>query len=300
MSTWELIIEPKSPIPINELELVIKEGDALQFPLHRSYENNLINDYWNKFIVDMALRKKDNLENSNKEEHFIRAIKHIASISSMYRLNNASLNKNQLKLRLGLTDFKEYIGTTQEALINNSFRKKLINAGTEDHNDPNYYFANPLAVCTNIITSDNKIPIGMRSNTVAIYKNVPHIIGGYVKVNGENKPDFSVKDVNLFDNILKELEQELGLNQEHIISSDFLGLVRNNITRGPEMIYNMTLNITSEELIYSWKHNSEDRFEHRDINFYDKNELPKFININKGKMVPSGEAALTLFLEKYP
>ncbi len=300
--TYELIVEVEKPLLIDDLETVIKEGEGLSFPINRSYEANLINSHWNKFIIDMAHRKREDIMDSITSNNLILyddCIKHIAGISSMYRLNNAALSGKTLELVLGVTDFKDYIGTTQHALIDEQFRNRLIAAGMADHNDPNHYFANPLAVCANIVTSDGFIPVGMRGDTVAIYKNMPHVIGGYVKVNGNNKPDFSVKDVDLSDDMIKELGQELGLQRDDIEKIYFLGIVRNKAIRGPEIMYHVQLNINSDELMRRWAKQSRDKFEHRNITLHSKDELPIFLEKYKGKMVPSGEATLSLFIQHY-
>jgi len=300
--TWELVAEVARPIPVSELEILIHEGSGLHFPLHRSYEMNLINDNWNKFIVSMASEKKQDLLEAiakGDERAFAKAVRHIAGINSWYRLNSARMDGKLLRLDLGLTNFKEYIGTTQHALKDEEFRKRLMDAGIADDNEPNTYFSNPLSGCTAIVTSDGYLPIGMRGKAVAIYPSVPHIIGGYVKVNGSNKPDFTTKDVDLFANMLQELREELAISNEEIAGADFLGIVRNRITRGPEMMYVMKVALDKSEVENRWRTKSKDKYEHRQITFYKERDVPEFLRENEGKMVPSGEATLTLFNRHY-
>ena len=300
--TWELIVEPKKPIPISDLELVVHEGDSLNFPIHRAFESNAVNSHWSNFVQDMtkAYEKDifDAIKNGNKQE-LGRIMRQVAGINSMYRLNDATLEGNRLVIDMGVTNFKDYIGTSQRALLDPEFRKILMAAGVTDHNNPNHYFSNPLATCSSIVTSDGFILVGTRSEKVAIYPGVPHVTGGYVKVNGDNRPDFTVKDVDLFSNMRKELYEELGLTDEDVTSKDFLGIVRNLITRAPEALYNISLNINSDELHHRWKTKSRDRFEHRNITFYSRDELPGFLRKNEGTMVPTGEATLKLFLQHY-
>ena len=145
--TWEMIIEPEKPIPIDELETVITEGLGLHFPIHRSYEFNLLNKHWNDFIVDMAVRRKGELLDFLRNEDipsFQKSIFFTGGISSMYRFNSASIDGKTLKLYIGITDFKDYIGTTQRALIDPEFRELLMKAGKEDNQDQSHYFANSL------------------------------------------------------------------------------------------------------------------------------------------------------------
>jgi hypothetical protein len=301
-NTWEMIVEPEKPMPVSELETTVKEGEGLNFPIKRSYEMNLVNSYWDEFVTDMAMRHKNDILTALQKgdtKGFQRIMERVASISSMYRLNNASLKGKKLEAEFGITNFKDYIGTTQHALIDPQFRQMLMDAGIEDANNPNHYFSNPVATCANIVTCDRFVPMGMRSNKVAIYPGVPSVIGGYVKVNGDNNPDFSTRDVDLFSNMKKELSEEIGLNKEDMISTDFLGVIRNKATRGPEAVYNVSLNIASDELYKRWNSKSKDKFEHRNITFHPVKELPRFIEEWKGRMSPTGEATLTLFLKHY-
>ena len=300
--TWELIVEPERPIAVADLETEVREGSGLHFPISRSYLFNLVNTNWNRFIVDMASRKREDIKRGldmGDDPLFYGSIKHIAGISSMYRLSDAHLEGGVLRVTAGMTDFKQYIGTTQYALEDEDFRQLLIDAGVEDHDDLNHYFANPIACCTNIVTSDGKVPLGMRSQKVAIYPGVPHVIGGYVKVNGDNNPDFSVRDVDFSQNLLKEVSQELGIDREQIAHIDFLGIVRNCVTRGPEFMYNIQLTIDAKELHERWHTQSRDKFEHRNIDFHDRGKVPDLLDQHRGKMVPSGEANLELFVRHY-
>jgi hypothetical protein len=299
---WEMLVEPERSIPLSALELIVHQGENLKIPFSRSDLINDINEYWSTFTKDMALRFKDRIRDAlmrGDDEAYARAIQHISGISSMYRLNGASLDNTRLVLNIGVTDFKEYIGTTQRALQDPSFRTRIMNFGLEDHANPNYYFANPLSTCAVLVTADNYVPIGLRGNTVAIYPNTHHIIGGYVKINEDKSTSFCEKYIDLFANMKKELEQEIGVTSPDITSVDFLGIARNTITRGPEALYFVQLTLTRDELEQRWKNRARDKYEHRNLTFYPKAELCCFLEQQKGNIVPSGEAALTLFMQHY-
>ena len=49
----------------------------------------------------------------------------------------------------------------------------------------------------------------------------------------------------------------------------------------------------------SMEKKKEITFEHRDIIFCQKSDLPLFLEQNRGSIVPSGEAALSLYLKHY-
>lgn len=300
--TWEMVVQPDAPIDINDLQVVIQEGNRLEFPLRRSNLANMVNANWNAFIADMAGKKKDDVKaaiEAGDDKKYLGCIKHIAAISSMYRFCGAMLEGNKLELDIGVTDFKDYIGTNAHALLDAGFRQLLIDAGIEDKNEAGFYFANPFSTCANIVTSDGKVPLGIRGPTVAAYPNVPHVIGGYVKVNAKNKDSFSAKDIDFSSYMKQELGEELGLGETGIAGMDFLGIVLSKPMMVSEMVYNTRLSIDARQLEESWRTKSQDRFEHRNITFYAPEDLAKVLKQYEGKMVPSGEAALTLFLQHY-
>lgn len=292
---YEMVIEPSKSMPLSELEIKISDGEGLNFPISRSYEFNLMNSYWNSFVTKMTEARKDDIVsaiNSGSIKQVNKIMSNISGISSMYRMNDACLEGNILSLEIGVTDFKSYICTCGQALEDNDFRNLLILAGINDHHDTNHYFANPLATCANIVTSDGFIPLGMRSNKVATYPGCLSVIGGFVKVNGDNRPNFTAKDVDFFYNMRKELSEELGLDKGDLDNAQFLGILRTTATRHPEIIYNVPIKMTKDELYDSWKTRAEDKFEHRGISFYDVSEIGDVLERYHDRMTPTGEAAL--------
>lgn len=300
--TWEMIVEAERPISVSNLETRVSQGRGLEIPLRRSDLINQINIYWNVFTSEMALKKKEEIRaalQAGDNKAYTRAIQHITGISSMYRFNSARLIDSRLILDLGTTDFKEYIGTTQRSLSDSVFRLSLMSAGKEDHENPNYYFANPLATCAVLVSSDGYVPIGFRGNNVAIYPNTHHVIGGYVRINEDKIIDFFERDIDLFANMKTEIKGEVGLSDPDFASINFLGIARNVITRGPEALYVVKLSLTANEVQTKWRENAIDKYEHRNLTFYRAEDVPAFLKQNQGKMVPSGEAALTLYARHY-
>lgn len=299
---YEMIIEPSRPIPLSELETMISDGEGLNFPLSRSYEFNLTNSYWNSFVSRMTEARKDDFKaalDSGNTAKLQKIVENISGISSMYRLNSAALSGNKLSLEVGVTDFKSYICTCGQAIDNPEFRRLLIDAGLNDYSDMNHYFANPLATCANIVTSDGYMPLGMRSKKVATYPDCLSVIGGFVKVNGNNKPDFTSRDVDFFTNMRQELTEELGLEAKDLNDVEFIGIHRTSATRHPEIQYNVPINMTKDELLESWRTKAEDKFEHRNISFYKTSELGNVIDRFGDRITPTGEAVLRSYMRLY-
>ena len=97
----------------------------------------------------------------------------------------------------------------------------------------------------------------------------------------------------------KELEGEMGLVDTAMASAAFLGIARNKITRGPEALYAIHLALSKNDLMESWKTTAKDKYEHRNLTFYATADLSTFLTKKRGRIVPNGEAALTLFLRHY-
>jgi hypothetical protein len=298
--TWELDVRLEKPINVDDLNIRIVQGKGLDWPPERGHLENISDAQWDNFSDQRFHLNKGDLEEAIREGDDARALKimaHIKGISSMYRYNSGYFN-GTLHLNLGVTNFQQYIGTTQQALENESVRMLLMESGLEDTGIPHHYFANPLAQCANFVTPDGFVPLGMRSKNVAIYPSVPHVIGGYVRIKNPEDPNFTVQDVNLPENIFTEVSQETGISDEHIEAVDFLGIARNRVTFGPEMMYNFSLRVSAEGFGDMWREAS-DRFEHRDLTFYHAEEIPNILEQFEGYMVPSGEATISLFKKHY-
>ena len=308
---WSMIVDPKRPIAVKDLETIITEGPGLSFPVHRTDLYNLANKKWKEYIQEMSLIMQSELAEAirtGNNKDYARIIKRIASIDSRYRLVRASLKGTKLKLKVGLTDFKEHMSTGAAAVNDPGYGKALERAGREDANDPYHYFSNPASTCVSVRTSDGHVVIGLRNNSVATYRGYYHIIGGFVKPNDENKQGFSISDVNFLEKMKTELEEELGLNDDQYFNVDFLGTVRNGISNHPEFMYSLQVDMTQEELVESWK-TARDKFEHRKLCFVQIRGLMDFMKhgiFSDGplqgqpvKFVPSGEANLIKVAEYY-
>lgn len=97
----------------------------------------------------------------------------------------------------------------------------------------------------------------------------------------------------------KELEGEMGILDNDLLSASFLGIARNRVTQGPEALYVAQLGFSKADLMESWQSTAKDTYEHRHLTFYTKSDVLLFLEQQKGHIVPSGEAALTLFARHY-
>ena len=329
-----MIIDTERPIRMGDLEIIVGDGSPLSYPNARLALANELNQAWRDYIVDMTGRRVNEIVDASvkiklgelvskyfepvkifsagylrklgadlqvSKKELVEIVTQIARIDSLYRFCGAELEGNTLTLALGNTDFKEYIGTTSKASIpeQKDFRERLVQAGIDDFNDENYYFSNPLATCAVVVTSDGYVPLGLRSNVVAIYPNTWHTFGGYNKPNPKNEENFQPGKIDLLTQLMNELSGEAGITDADVRERYFLGIARNVVTRGPEALFYVQLDITKSELERRWLTIAPDRFEHRNVTFYRISGLSGFIDQHRGRMVPTGEACLVKYNEHY-
>lgn len=127
----------------------------------------------------------------------------------LYRLDNHTVTKNLLQLSVSDTDYKEYVGTRDIDFVNKF--------GME-------FTSNPISVGIVLITLDNKIILGRRTNDVDIEKSKIAVMAGYADPSldcKENKPD-------LFYAVKREVSEELLIDMNSISNLKSLGLVYNS------------------------------------------------------------------------
>ena len=300
--TWEYIVQPAQPIPFSELEVVVSQGEPMSFPLQRADIAREIFQYWDIVQQRMFQARSSDfslaMENGDSQK-IARMLKQVGGVNEKYRLTRAVLEDNKLYLALSITDYMTYAGTNERSIREPDFRERLMRYGIEDRCDPNFYFANALAVCSilygyNQQRDDSSIyvPIGMRSDKVVIYPNVHHVIGGVVDVAKD------ARQIDIARHLKVELREEMGLDSSQMGELLFYGIVRQVPSRQPEVVCGIPIYVGQEELERRWREKAPGKFEHRNLSFYSVNEIPGFLEQHGHSMVPSGAAALTIFLEQ--
>ncbi|GEM_PF-2299435 len=152
-----------------------------------------------------------------------------------YRLSSYGLLPDgKLLLRLGPTDYREFVGTNMEAGKDPEYMKALIERGMLRLQDENAFFSNTMAICSAIETSDGKVVAGLRGDRtrVAEYGRAWHTIGGH-----PNPSRFAPTRADLIDAMTREITGELLIEEEDITDIRAAGLVRNGYTRKPELLF---------------------------------------------------------------
>ena len=181
-----------------------------------------------------------------------------------------------LKLFLGPTDYREYLGTSRH------WRTIQEYVGAAELQE---YLSNPLAVCAAVGTSDGKLVIGRRSGSVMEHAGYWHVPGGHVEpahlVDGR---------VDVFRAMLDELFEELGV-AENQVALRCLGLFRPVDTLKPELAFSAEVGYTAAELLALPRND-----EHEELRLLndDPGEVRAFLENPETRFVPSGRAALRL------
>ena len=189
----------------------------------------------------------------------------------LYRLLGFEDMNGGLKFELGLTGYKEYVGTNvsrpQWALAN-----------------PNEKMANPLPISVVAVTGDKQVPMQIRSSAAGSDRGKWHVTPC-----GNTHPPHSLEDA-----VLMELVEELAVNSEEIVGPILLtGVVVDKHITKPELTLLLHLrpsweDILSRSAIDSWE------YERLEPLGWDSDVVGDWLIRNERSCVPPGHAALML------
>lgn len=203
---------------------------------------------------------------------------------SLYRLSGFKERGGKLVLNLGRTNFKELIGTNQLFFSDKNFFNYLIKLGKKEENFLKY-FSNGLAVGAIIQTKDDYILISRRSKEMPFYPDTFHTIAGHPN---------SGSDRNSEESIVREIKEEADLDKNEY-KIYFLGLVRNNQTFKPELIY---LAQAKQGLAEILTRRGKDISEFKSLFGLKKEDLKKFLkSFPQKEFCPPGLAAWQIYLQ---
>jgi len=187
------------------------------------------------------------------------------------RLERYAVEGGHLRLRTGLTDYREFLGTNRNLAALSGFFGETSCAD---------YLADPLAVCTVLTTADDALLIARRTGRTMEHSGFWHVVGGHVE---------PARPVNVFESVRKELREELGVSTEEIPEMICLGLARAKETHKPELLFYSRLSVTWEDL--RQRPNDGELDGHRLIPD-SREHLHRFLTEEQNRVVPIGEACL--------
>ena len=145
------------------------------------------------------------------------------------RMIRCQASESRLMLTLGPVTFKELVGTNfSQAYLRYLYGQEVL--------------ADPLGVSAAVVTSDQYILMGRRSQKVAFHANRIHPIGGMVE------PSTPGTVPNPFQTMRNELMEEINVPADHIKQLVCLGLVRDKHIVQPEMVFDIVVNVSAEQI----------------------------------------------------
>lgn len=195
-----------------------------------------------------------------------------------FRLSSVSLSGNALSLDLGLTCYKDFLGTNWSE---NS--KSLANDGVRDFQDSQAYMSDPLGVGAIVLTTDNKVMFLKRSKHCAEAPELWDVPGGHPepqeiigKIPLEEIKMSKLNDQRvvreLYDSILREVVDEVNVPISSLSQPNFIGVAQ-NISAGKrpssEFIISCSLSSTEVRDLYN-KGSQEEAEESTHIQFVDR------------------------------
>ncbi|XP_039219359.1 uridine diphosphate glucose pyrophosphatase NUDT22 [Crotalus tigris] len=174
-----------------------------------------------------------------------------------FRLHSVKLDGTLLTFHLGLTSYKDFVGTNLAKTA-----RQLREQGEQDFGNSQAYLADPLGVGALLQTADDNFVFLRRSLCVGEAPGKIDVPGGHPEPQaalGKDAPERSLirhQDLpgdlvvrELFSSVLREVQDEVNLQPATLSSPLLLGIVRNETTagRGGAEFY-VRCSLTSEQV----------------------------------------------------
>ncbi len=198
-------------------------------------------------------------------------------ISSLIKVQAAS---KRLELSLGETNYKHFLFANQLIL-------------QKSGNEYLQFAPSVLGVSAAVVTKDERLPVIWRSQTVGEYPQMWDVMGGHIEprkhADSKGQPD----PVAAIDD---EVCEEIGVTSEDILSTTCIGLIENLETAKPELLFEVRLGLTQNEVAECMK-NAAESHEYTDDLWLaaSAKELSKFLASSRMQCTPSAEGCLTVF-----
>jgi len=189
----------------------------------------------------------------------------------MCRLEKWSASRERLELTLSRTSYRPFLGT-------NLFNVHLSDAYGRE------VLANPVGLSTALQTRDGYLLLGRRNDAVAYYPNRVHPFAGALE---------PADPLDVFDEIRRELREELHLTPAEIGNIRCVGLAEDRSLRQPELIFIAASTRTRAELEAQL-----DRAEHIAVYAVRADRVDVERAMGDPVLTPVAVASLALWLER--
>ncbi|XP_015272311.1 PREDICTED: nucleoside diphosphate-linked moiety X motif 22 [Gekko japonicus] len=177
-----------------------------------------------------------------------------------FRLHSIKQEGGRLVFRLGLTCYKDFVGTNLASRV-----EQLRQQGHEDFGNSQAYLADPLGVGAMLHTADDKFVFLRRSLCVGEAPGKVDIPGGHPEpqvVTGDTASEGPIRHQDLpgelvvkelFSSVLREIQDEVNLPPPTLSCPVLLGIARNETTGGRASAeFYVRCSLTSEEVQHNY------------------------------------------------
>ncbi|XP_046345742.1 uridine diphosphate glucose pyrophosphatase NUDT22-like [Haliotis rufescens] len=223
-----------------------------------------------------------------------------------FRIDSVSFHGDILTLNLGVTCYKEYIGSNWSPRVG-----QYQTVGRQQSNNPQVHLSDPLGVGSFVLTSDNRVILLRRSVHCGEAPGLWDVPGGHAEPEElVGKKPFEEIDVSsmdsqavteeIFDSILREIRDEVNLPQSSLSDPEVLGIARNTTSAGrPSMEFLVRCSLTSEEVVSRYRQGSQaEADESTSIKMLPLEDAVVLKTKNPdlwGKLAPSGKGCFILY-----
>ncbi|XP_059202939.1 uridine diphosphate glucose pyrophosphatase NUDT22 isoform X2 [Centropristis striata] len=274
-----------------------KQEGELQHSRHRTGENSCINDC-NHYAVQGSLDKRNKAVSPRDNAERVSALSQASSESISAELPSKTTDDEEtallLTLRLGLTCYKDYLGTNWS-----SCAPELRQRGEVERGDPLALLAQPLGVGGVLCTHDSQVVFIRRSQRVAEAGGQLDIPGGHPepKVVCE-RLGRAVCEEQISVDMMQQRPVEVNIPLSSLGEPVLMGVALNHTSAGrPSAEFYVSCSLTSDEVrkLY-WKGGAE-AHESTDIVFLSRTEVLQLDRSSPlwSELCPSAKGAVLLY-----
>ncbi len=191
--------------------------------------------------------------------------------------------ERKLTLILGRSSYRDFVGTNLDPTIAPADRGGRW---------PWSHFGNAVGTSALVITRDQRLVAGRRSDRVLGYPGFVHSFGGIVEA-----ADDPSGAVDLFASVHRELTEELGLLPSELEQSVLTGIIRAPRIEQPELLFAVRTPLTLGELRDRWSH-AASRDEHSTlVDFADDASTIECALEAAAPVSPIGRACFALYFD---
>ncbi|XP_026579841.1 uridine diphosphate glucose pyrophosphatase-like [Pseudonaja textilis] len=225
-----------------------------------------------------------------------------------FRLHSVKLDGSILTFHLGLTSYKDFVGTNLAETA-----RQLQEQGHKDFGNSQAYLADPLGVGAVLHTADDNLVFLRRSLCVGEAPGKIDVPGGHPEPQAVLGKDASVGSLirhqdlpgdlvvgELFSSVLREIQDEMNLQPDTLSRPLLLGIVRNETTAGRcSAEFYVRCSLSSEEVKQRYALGGPEAQESVGIIFVSREDVPSMEQKGEwwNELCPSAKGAVKLYTE---